>query len=207
MEVPVWVGTTAGAICTIFFLTYVIKENVLYRFSEHTMLGLGVGVGTAVAVKSIIDTAITPLSGGDYLMIVPIIMGILLYTRLYEPVAYMSRWPTALMVGIGITLGARAAFDATILKQLAISYNKFVGADATGMVVAILFLVMLVAALTYFFFLDAIYKRLGFLKTIGRWVIMLAFGVTFGNEILTRFGMLLGVQQYLLWTWLGLKPA
>jgi hypothetical protein len=43
---------------------------------------------------------------------------------------------------------------------------------------------------------------LGFVPKLGRWMMLMAFGASFGNTVMTRFGMYQGRILFLLRDWL-----
>jgi hypothetical protein len=61
-----------------------------------------------------------------------------------------------------------------------------------------------IAALSHFIFTyEGIHKgALGYVPKLGRWMMLMAFGASFGNTVMTRFGMYQGRILFLLRDWL-----
>ena len=48
-------GTLVAAILTLFVFSYLLGDNVLYRFTEHLFVGAAVGYATVVAFHAVIS--------------------------------------------------------------------------------------------------------------------------------------------------------
>jgi len=61
-----------------------------------------------------------------------------------------------------------------------------------------------ITALSHFIFTQEKIQEgaMGWLPKIGRWLMLLAFGASFGNTIMSRFGMYQGRIIFLLRDWL-----
>jgi len=68
----------------------------------------------------------------------------------------------------------------------------------------IVFVVATIAATTYFLF-TLRSKAAGPVIDIGKYVLMVGFGATFGNTVMSRISLFTGRMQFLLFTWLKLK--
>ena len=61
-----------------------------------------------------------------------------------------------------------------------------------------------ITALSHFIFtVEGVHKgAMGWMPKIGRWMMLLAFGASFGNTVMSRFGMYQGRIIFLLREWL-----
>lgn len=199
------------AICILGMFSFLYKENPFYRLTEHAFVGAGAGYAISTAFTTIRNNAWVPLTTkGTYHMIVPIILGLLLYARFVKQYAWMSRWSISYLVGIGVGMSLITAFSAQVVVQLRASFITFLVKDGAGKLIlsrsinnAIIVLGLL-SCLAYFVFSV---ERKGIMKPIaipGRWILMLTFGVAFGNVVAGRINLLIGALKSLLGPWLGL---
>jgi hypothetical protein len=93
-----------GVWCALFMMLAIYsyplyKENPIFRFAEHFFVALSMGIGIIVTLNSLKGTAITPLMNGNYLLIIPIILGFCMYFLLVPKFRWVSRYPIAILVG------------------------------------------------------------------------------------------------------------
>lgn len=205
-EIGVWVG----AIFTIFIYSYFIrsKQNIAFRFAQSTVVGCALGYIIALVMAKNIDAlAISKLAEGKWYYIFPIILGLLVYTRFIPRYAYMSRTPVALIVSVGLALGARGALETQVYKQVIATTNYFItGVDPLTTFSNIIFIIGLIAASFYFFFTlnPKLQSRTQSFSTLGRYFLMIYFGTKFGATVMSRLTLFLGRVQFLLYDWLAL---
>lgn len=191
-------GLIAAAL-TLMIYSLLYRENILYRIAEHTFVGVYAGYGVAFAVKNILDQGITRVSAGNYWYIIPMILGIMLFTRFTVKQAWISRYAMAVMVGVGTGVSVRALIEAQIVRQIKASVVPL----TTGSVTVIDNLVVVlgfVCAFLYFFFTDisAIRRPISYIAKSGRYILMFTFGGAFGGTVLSRMTLFAGRMQYLL---------
>lgn len=210
MAISTDVGVWISAILTILVYTYFIRnrQNIAFRFAQSTVIGAALGYTVVLVMAKNIDSlAISKISGGNWIPIIPLLIGLAAYARLYPRYSYLARIPVALVVAVGLGLGARASLDAEIFTQvIATAGLTFMGVDPFTEFSNIVFVVAVVAAVSYFFFTlkQKVMGRISPARTFGLYILMVYFGARFGSTILTRIGWLMGRLQFLLYTWLGL---
>ncbi len=195
-ELVVWIA----ALFTLCFFTFLYKENVVFRTVEHIYIGLtaayAVGLAFHGRIKPTVMTEI--LENGYWSYILPIILGLLIYTRYSSQISWLARYPLSVWVGFGA--GSVLAFQvAPLMGQLVAMMRTWADLDA--------FLLWLfsLAVLVYFFFtVKRDNPAVGYSAWLGRWVIVVGLGAAFGNTVLFRYTLLIGRMQFLLFDWLGL---
>jgi hypothetical protein len=123
LVISIWVAATL----TIAILSFLYRDNPFYRFAEH----LYVGVSAAFSVIIFWYQDVWPLLVGnfsDYLragnrveawiLIIPAILGLLMWTRFVPSISWISRWPLAFTIGIGAGLGITGTIHGLVLPQL-----------------------------------------------------------------------------------------
>ncbi|MFX0204456.1 MAG: hypothetical protein ACFFDT_00645 [Candidatus Hodarchaeota archaeon] len=192
------------ALFTITAFTILIKENPLSRIGEHIVIG---GTAAHVFVTGVykfigkIDTYTS-----EWYLYFPIIaIGVLLYTIVSKEYRWYSRYPTAIMLGIGTGLTVRTIPRAQIVDQIALTLTPFTG-DLLVDFSSIIILIGVIAGMFYFLFdvriTDNIYGRN--LIKLGAVFVGTAWGVGWASNILGRGSVLLDRIVFILYEWLQL---
>src|SRR5262245_3283448 len=117
-DVSVWIA----ALLTLCAFSFLYKDNPFYRFAEHLFVGVSAGYYIILYFWTVIvpnlweplTKAVAAAGGaagpvslfqprlGDYrgLLVIPGIMGLLLFTRLFGKIGWLSRWPLAVIIGV-----------------------------------------------------------------------------------------------------------
>ena len=174
------------------------KENISYRFAEYLFIGVTLAITLITNFSNVMKMCITPLLGGDILMIIPFVLGLAMFTMLIPKYRWVSRYPVALLVGAGFGLGIRG----TIRPNIQDAIISTITAPTEGGVMAwfnfTYIAVGLICSIMYFLLTM---EHTGILKAptrIGRLFIMIGLGAYFGNTVLFRFTMLTGRAQFFL---------
>lgn len=190
-------GVWLAAFATIFIYSYLLGDNPLFKFAEHFYIGIAAAHAVVLGYQNIQEMAWKPLVAGKWIMIIPLVMGLLLYTRFVKDWSSLSRIPIAFLVGLAAALSIRGALDASLIKQVAATmvpvtdFNSFI------------FPIMVATTITYFFFTaGSKTKGIQFSAQIGRWVMMIAFGSAFGNTVMARMSLVIGRLQFLFGKWI-----
>ena len=210
MEFNTVIQIWAAALFTIWVYSIAFRDNPFFKFAEHTFVGAAAGHEIVYGVDNVIRYGWTPLTKGAFLYAVVFLLGILLYTRYQAKYYWMSRYPIAIMVGIGIGLSMRAAITAEFIAQISSTAKiKVLGVDAwTGF--SNLLFIALVLTVVYFFiftFPNMHGGKLGIISKFARYGMMAAFGYSFANTILSRFNMIFGRLDFIMNQWLPLPGA
>jgi hypothetical protein len=209
MEFATVIQIWAAALFTIWIYTIAFRDNPFFKFAEHTFVGAAAGHEIVYGVDNVIRYGWTPLTGGALLYAVVFLLGFLLYTR-YTKYFWISRYPIAIMVGIGIGLSMRAAITAEFIAQISSTAKlKVLGVDAWTGFSNLIFLILVLTVVYFFIFtFPGVHKGgLGIISKIARFGMMAAFGYSFANTILSRFNMIFGRLDFLMSQWLPLPGA
>jgi len=203
------IGLWLSAILTIGIYSFLYKENPLYRFAEHLVIGVSLGYFIVITyMRVLLPRLIEPIANGEpnaWVLIIPAILGLLYITRFFPNIAWLSRYPMAFLMGAGMGIGFPLSMKASVLRQLEATLVPIYETGMSWEIVvgnAVLVLGTL-AALIYFFFSKP-HKGpfFGTGSKIGIWVIMIGFGATFGFTVMGRISLLIGRIQFLLGDWL-----
>jgi hypothetical protein len=204
------IGIWVGALLTLCILSYFTsgKQNVAFRFAQSTVLGISIGyIIVLVFVKQLNSLAISKIATGNIIYIIPIILGLLMYSKFVPQYRYLARIPIAWVVALGLGLGARGTLQSNILIQIMSTAKlPIVGVDLFTSFSNIVYIISLVSTIVFFFFTlnPKMQQTLKPVSTLGRYFLMVFFGITFGSTFMSRVTLIVGVVSMLLQKWLGL---
>jgi len=185
-------------VLTLFVFSFVLwrtKDNLMYRFAEHTFVAVSLGNMTVLAIKYLQGNVINPIIyKGDYILIIVLILGCLLYLRFSKRFFYICRWPLSFMVGVGLGLTLRGwthgwLFSGIITPTI---LSLAVVGDAFTTFNNIFVIVCTLTVLSYFIFSIQHKGALRYSATLGRYFMMVMFGVMFSNYTFSRLATLSG---------------
>jgi hypothetical protein len=199
----VWDWVAAGCILCIWSFLY--KENPVYRAAEHVFVGSTAGHAIGLAVGNILRYALRPLTQQNQItLIIPIVLGIMLYTRYFRSINWMARWPIAFLLGVGTGQTIYTALRTQVINQSISAMVQLPGATPGITINSLISIVGLLAVLSYFLFTIPQNRALRGASQVGRWLMMVTFGVSFGNVVAGRISVLLGELTRIFGNWLGM---
>jgi len=194
MNFGVWIA----ALCTLGLLSFFYKDNPLYKLVEYLYVGASAGHAITLGWTNVRDMAIVPMSKGRLVLIVPIILGLLLYTRFSKKTMWVSRIPIGFLVGIGTGMAIRGTIGSQVVTQIQATILNPLALDNLIIILGV------TTTLSYFFF-SWKQGRMGQMSSqIGRMFMMVTFGAAFGNTVMGRMSLLIARLQYLYGNWLGI---
>ncbi len=201
----VWVA----AMLTLAIYSFLYKDNPFYKIAEYIFVGISAGYWAIFlwwnyAYPNLFE----PLGKGNYLNIIPIVLGLMMFTQLSRKTAWLVRFPLTFVLGVSLGLQIIAAVEGDMVPQLRGTFSPFSrGAlfgtiDFWSSVGYIVLLVGVLATLIYFFFSKEHKGILGVGARIGVYFLMIAFGASFGYTVMARISLLFGRLHFLLSDWL-----
>ena len=197
----VWIA----AFYTIAATSYAFRDNIIFKFSENTFIGAAAGHLIVMGVKNVRDFGWAHIMKGKMIYWIVFVLGIMLYFRFHRKYYWIYRYPIAFLVGNGIGISIRAAIHSDFIVQIAATAGPLTAATAFDTFNNIILFIGVLTALSHFIFtFEGMHRgTLGWAPKIGRWMILLALGASFGNTVMTRFGQYSGRILYLVRDWLG----
>jgi hypothetical protein len=202
----IWVWM--AALLTIMVYSYLLGDNPLYRLAEHVFIGSSVAYAVVVVIHGVLGPLLLkPLTSGEagerLLAAVPLVLGLLLWTKLKTSWAWVGNLSVAFLFGVGAALAIGGALFGSILPQVQATVNAM---DLSGLGNGLIIVIGTLSTLLYFHFATGGQGGLsgigaGFIRVwarFGRWFIMIAFGAIFANTVMARISLLIGRVQFLL---------
>ena len=99
----------AAALCTFAIYSFLWKENRFFRAFQNLYVGLAAGYSLVLNFNTLKRQAWGPLTeAGEISILVPIVLGLLLFTRLSKKHGWIARYPMAFLMGIGSALSMKS---------------------------------------------------------------------------------------------------
>jgi len=190
----VFVAIIVG-IWTIFY-----RENAVYKAISSSSVGLMLAFWLKGGFDTIYKDVFKPaLFDMNLARMAVLVLGLMIFLRFYQSLAFASKWPIAILAGVGTAIASKGAVSAMILNQIAA--GPFFTADILTNINNILIWVGAIATTVYFLFSFERGPILNTISRIGQVYMMLAFGVTFGmaiygSSVLTQMNFLLKAPGY-----------
>ncbi len=204
-------GLWLGGLFTIIILSIIYRDNMLFKFAEHTFVGLAAGHAIVYSVDNVLRYGWAPFSKGAYISGVGLVLGAMLYFRFLKGLAWIGRIPLTLIVGVGVGVGMRTMVGASFIDQIVATakLSLWIPGDSFGSFNNVLFLIIVVTSMYYFIFtMPRMHAGRGkIIDKIGTYAIMASFGYAFGETVLSRFQMLQGRFDFLADEWIVLPYA
>ncbi|GJM44913.1 MAG: hypothetical protein DHS20C21_17550 [Gemmatimonadota bacterium] len=189
MDVQVWISYAL----TLFILSFLYKDNPLYKLAEHLFVGISAGYYIALAYQETIRPNLweAVVTDGHYWRIGAFLLSILMFTRYAPKVAWLSRWPLAFVVGMYAGINVIAFGSGDLIIQLQSTMLDFLH-GGMGAISNLLLIVGLASSLLYFYFSREHTGALGVVSRIGVWFLMVSFGASFGYTVMSRISLAIG---------------
>ncbi len=221
MEISTFLWTTFAAFLTLATFSFLYRDNPFYKFAEHLVVGVSAGYFVIILWhNNLVPNLFGRLADGHWYTlwldstkpwyIIPLILGLLMFTRFNKKWTWVSRYPMALYIGISAGLAVPLEMSNRINKQLyatmaSIDWNNYFGKGlfdyTSGFALSIIFLGV-VASLVYFFFSKAHSGAVGGVAKFGIWILMIGFGATFGYTVMARISLFINRLQFLRRSWI-----
>lgn len=225
MSWPRTIGVWTAALCTLALFSFMYKDNPLYKLAEAVFIGVSAGYAMVIGfwselVQNLLGRLVpglmqaTLLPGNDespnpwYL--VPLVLGIMMLWRLMPVGGWIARWPLAFF--IGATAGFRLVgflesdfihmISSTILPLIVLGADR--SFDLWASVKHLTIVCGVLSCLVYFSFSIEHKGAVGVFARIGIWVLMIAFGASFGYTVMGRVALLAARLEFLFDDWLWL---
>ena len=179
--------------------TYVLVDEVHVNGQVYSGTALADGTLTPEMIES--AQLVNEVNAFYY---VPLVLGILFFTRLVPKISYLSRWPLAFVMGMAAGLRLYSFLQSNAMQQISSTINP-APVVGQGFVTWLNFLVVAIGVgtgLVYFYFSKEHKGAFGVMSRVGIYFLMISFGAAFGYTVMARISLLLGRFQFL-GGWLG----
>lgn len=179
-------GLIVGSAVSIGAYSVLIGDNPISKITENLYMGILGGYILATNWDFINKNAFTRIQGGQYIYVLAIILSLMLFTRLKREWIWVSRYPVALTVGVGLGLAMRATVITDFLGQIKATILPLNSINN---------LIMLIGTVTttaYFLFTREYKGTYKYINQTGRLFLLVAFGVAYGQTVSFRYELVIG---------------
>lgn len=196
-------GIWLSALLSLAAFSFLIKENKFYSIAESAFIGVGTGYAFVMAWSNIQSKGFGQIAQGDYLTIVPVLLGLCLFGKMSKSTAWIGRYPAAMLMGMGSAIAIRGAVQSELVRQIAATCVPLNSVNNIIVVVGTL------ATVSYFLFSmkstgSQLSGGINALSKLGRWVMMVSFGAAFANATMQRCAQLIDRLRFLFEEWIYL---
>ncbi len=211
MENTIWM--TLASLLTLFTFSFLYKDNPLYKIAEHLVVGISAGYFVVLLIRTNLIPIITQRffsnAGGSWHLdqwwyIVPLTLGVLMWTRFSKKYSWISRYPLAFYIGIASGLTIPLEIKNRVVEQLnaTILKFKFDFSDPGFLMIPQgvwdwIVVLTVICCLIYFFFSKEHKGWFGASAKVGIYTLMIAFGASFGYTVMARISLFIQRIQYL----------
>ncbi|MGB5106775.1 MAG: hypothetical protein WBP29_03615 [Candidatus Zixiibacteriota bacterium] len=215
-------GIWIAAFLTIGIISFLYKDNILYKICESIFVGISAGywfityfwdnlykkfwLGVNPPLPS---NPADPITEPNLWLWGGVILGVMMLTRLLgNKTSWIARWPLAFIVGATAGLKLMVYFTTDAMAQIYSTVIEFTaalyGGDFWTIWGALVIATGTVTGLIYFYFSKEHRGWFGGAAKIGTWFLMITFGASFGYTVMSRMSLLIGRVDFLLADWLKL---
>ena len=189
----------AGAL-TLAIFSFLYKDNPVYKLAESLLIGVSIGYFLVITwTNSLMALLFNPLfNDGRMALIVPLMLGVLMFGRFHRRTAVLSRIPIAVLIGSGAGVAIPAMLGARTLAQMSATVQPLLIDGAAPNLSGLVVLAGVLCTLAYFYFSREHKGAIGGAAKVGTWFLMVFFGTTFGYTVMSRMSTLIGRVEFLL---------
>ncbi|MBI2370984.1 MAG: hypothetical protein HYV08_12245 [Deltaproteobacteria bacterium] len=201
MSADIMLGAWLATGLTLFMYSFLYRDNPLFKLGEHLYVGVSIGYTIVrlhydVMEKKLISPVVQQ---GQWWLLVPALLGVLVLTRFIPRAAWLSRLSFAFIVGFGSGVAIPRIISSFILQQVQGTLRPLAAVGADGVSVftwqtlnTLLILVGVVTVLFYFFFSVEHRGAIKVAARTGIYFLMVSFGAAFGYTVMARMSLLIG---------------
>ncbi|MEO6462070.1 MAG: hypothetical protein ABIP29_03255 [Candidatus Eisenbacteria bacterium] len=210
MEITGNFGVWVAAALTLFIFSFLYKDNPFYKFAEHLFVGVSAGYIVVqqywqVLWPNLLQPMTAPDTSGRWKYYVGALLCLLLFTRLFSSISWMSRFTIAALIGTFAGLKVTGFAQAEVIEQVrATMVPLWNPADPVSSLNHLILVVGVITTLVFFFFSKEHKGAIGATAKVGIWYLMVSFGAAYGFTVMSRISLLIGRFQFLLDDWLGI---
>jgi len=193
-------STIVAGVLTLAVLSFLYRDNPVYRMAESLLIGVTIGYFLVITwTNTLVDLLFVPLfSDGRLALIVPFVLGLLMFGRFHRKLSHLSRLAIAVLIGSGAGVAIPVMLEARMLKQVSATVMPLITAGGWPDFSALVVIIGVLTTLAYFYFSREHEGALGYGAKVGTYFLMIFFGTTFGYTVMSRMSTFIGRVEFLL---------
>lgn len=115
-----------GFVVTLLVFSYILGDNPLFRIAAYIFVGVSAAYAALLVIYQVLwPRLVQPLFEGSYLLIVPLLLGILLVAKLIPGLSSIGSLSMGYLVGAAAGVAVGGALLGTVLGQIQGAINEF----------------------------------------------------------------------------------
>jgi hypothetical protein len=121
-----FISGVVGFLLTVMVFSYLIGDNPLFRIAVYIFIGVSSGYAAAVVWHYVlIPKLFGPLAALEPLAIFPLILSVLVLTKLSPRISWIGNFAMAVLVGVGAATAIGGALLGTVIPQVQAAIDAF----------------------------------------------------------------------------------
>jgi hypothetical protein len=184
----------AKAAIVLILYTVLYGDNPVSRVGQAILMGVQSGYVLMINLDFYYRNGVLRIPT-EFHYIIPVILGILIFARLYEPTRWLYRYPMAILVGAMLGVSIRTTVFSQLLDQLKGNFPPaapIVGVPAGDTINNLIIIIGSMSAIVFFVFSRQFTGPERYVHRIGRLFLLAAFGGSYGNTVSYRYELMAG---------------
>jgi len=179
--------------------SYLYKENIFSKVASSIVISISTVHFFLVYVQRTYEFAVIPLLGGRISYIIPLTLGLLMYTRLSKKYAWLSSYAYSLQLGLGTGSTLTTVVASSITGRIAMLINEpFKGATMFDKLSGTFLFIGAILSMTYWLFTKEATGVYGYAVKIGRLFLMASIGMLYAEDVLWSQSLFVGAWEMII---------
>jgi hypothetical protein len=197
-----------SALMSLMVLSFLYKENPIYRLVEYISVSTMSAVLFITAWSNIEKWGISKLGSGEYIYLIGVILGLSLYSRFYKKYEWLGRYGISVLSGVGFGLTLTGTIKTSIIEQIVATGQSPIFGVPIGTAISSIILITVTSTIVIYFTYTFYGSKsstvqdkplvMNIIILISRACLMIAFGTMLGNMISDRSANVIDVLRRLL---------
>ncbi|MBA7690113.1 hypothetical protein ES703_98637 [subsurface metagenome] len=179
--------------------SYLYRENIFSKVASSIVISISTVHFFLVYVQRTYEFAVIPLLNGRISYIIPLTLGLLMYTRLSKKWAWLSSYAYSLQIGLGTGSTLTTVIASSITGRIAMLINEpFKGATMFDKLSGTFLFIGAILSITYWLFTKEATGVYGYAVKIGRLFLMASIGMLYAEDVLWSQSLFVGAWEMII---------
>lgn len=179
--------------------SYLFKENIFSKTATMITIAISTMHAFQYNFMNAYNMVKGPLSEGDFIYLIPIILGLLLFTRLSSKYSWLASYSYSVSLGLGTGATLSTLFSSNVANLIVnTAQQPFLGETIFDQLSGLLLFIGALLALTYWIFTREATGLFGYGVRIGRWFLMISIGYLYAEDVIWAQSLFVGAMEMVL---------
>lgn len=188
-----------GFVMVLSVWSYLFKENIFSKTATTITIAISTMHAFMYNTRNAYDMTVAPILAGDFLYIIPIILGLLLFTRLSSKYSWLASYSYSVSLGLGTGATLSTLFSSNVAKLIVNTASQpFIGVGIFEQLSGLLLFIGTVLAITYWVFTREATGIFGYGVRVGRWFLMISIGYLYAEDVVWAQSLFVAAMEIVL---------